>query len=457
MEEFTFPLEFEKRAREQVGSTWDEFFDVHTKPSPVSIRLNRRKVGEDVLSMLTGNTDYKKIAWADNGYYLGARPSFTLDPVFHAGAYYVQEASSMLLEQAVRQTLDGAENQRVLDLCAAPGGKSTHLLSLITESSLLVSNEVIRSRASVLAENILKWGYSNTLVTNSDPEDFQRLKGYFDLIVVDAPCSGEGLFRKDRQAMNEWSVENANLCSSRQQRIVHDVWPALKENGVLIYCTCTYNPEENQENIKRLLTEHEAEIIPLQLEDSWGVRQLDIGYQCFPHQMKGEGFYLAVIRKKEAQSVVRLHNSKPVFSRPTKVNTPYQQWLTDPSLGYVQFKDFILTAPEHLLKEMEFISAQFKIITAGTTIGTIKHSKVIPDHGLAMSIHLSKETIPVVSVTKEEAITYLRKDIFWREGLTKGFSIIEYEGVSLGLVNVLDNRLNNLYPSEWRIRMKNLD
>ena len=174
------------------------------------------------------------------------RPSFTFDPLFHAGTYYVQEASSMFLEQALKQSVDLSQPLRVLDLCAAPGGKSTLLQSLLNKESLLVSNDVIKSRAAILEENIVKWGAANVVVTNNDPAHFARLENYFDAIVIDAPCSGSGLFRRDPEAINEWSENNVQLCSQRQQRIVADVWPALKQNGILIYSTCSYSAEEDE-------------------------------------------------------------------------------------------------------------------------------------------------------------------------------------------------------------------
>lgn len=219
---------------------------------------------------------------------------FTLDPAFHAGAFYVQEASSLFLEQVLKQTVDLTKPLRVLDLCAALYGKSTHLLSLLSSDSLLISNEVIRARAQILWENIQKWGHLNVIVTNSDPSAFQQLKGYFDVILVDAPCSGEGLFRKDAEACQEWSEENVNLCSQRQRRILNDVWPALKENGILIYSTCTYNENENEANLNTLAAEHNVEFVSLNLKPEWNIETISsndaIGYRFYPHRIKGEGF-----------------------------------------------------------------------------------------------------------------------------------------------------------------------
>ncbi|MES1226926.1 MAG: RsmB/NOP family class I SAM-dependent RNA methyltransferase, partial [Bacteroidota bacterium] len=217
------------------GFDKDAFVQIHESGEQItSVRVNPNR---------TFNVEYStlnvqgKVPWSSNGYYLSERPSFTTDPLFHAGAYYVQEASSMFLEEAVKQTCDLSKPLKVLDLCAAPGGKSTLLQSIISNESLLISNEVIKSRVNILSENITKWGAANVVVTNNDPKDFQRLPEYFDLIVIDAPCSGSGLFRKDPEAITEWSSDNVMLCSQRQQRILADILPCLKPGGILIYST----------------------------------------------------------------------------------------------------------------------------------------------------------------------------------------------------------------------------
>jgi 16S rRNA C967 or C1407 C5-methylase (RsmB/RsmF family) len=264
--EAIFPSAFEKRMRQQLGPAWDLFKVAHRNPAPVSIRINPRK-GSRFSSLET-------VPWSGLGRYLPQRPVFTLDPLFHGGAYYVQEASSMFLEQVLSQVADLRMPLRILDLSAAPGGKSTHVLSLISDESLLVSNEVIRSRASVLAENIQKWGYANCLVTNNDPADFAALPGFFDVIIVDAPCSGEGLFRKDKISMTEWSQDNVAICASRQKRILHDIWPSLKENGVLIYSTCTYSESENETNLLEFSRACKCDFIRVSTDPSWNITEV---------------------------------------------------------------------------------------------------------------------------------------------------------------------------------------
>jgi len=246
------------------------------------------------------------VPWSQYGFYLDKRPSFTFDPLFHAGCYYVQEASSMFLEQALKQLTDLSQPLKVLDLCAAPGGKSTHLQSLLSPDSLLVSNEVIKQRSLVLIDNIIRWGCNNVVVTNNDPRAFQKLPGYFDVMVVDAPCSGSGLFRKDEEAIDEWSLNNVALCSQRQQRILADALPALKENGLLVYSTCSYSEEEDEAIMDWLVEEMGMENISLNEPVTDGIvvtssrKTAATGYRFFPDKSRAKVFFW------------------PVFARPRK-------------------------------------------------------------------------------------------------------------------------------------------
>ena len=282
------PHLFAERMVKILGNEYDEFQSSYDRDTSTTIRLNRNK--------FNGRTDLNPVNYCETGYFVPERPLFTIDPFIHSGVYYVQESSSMFLEQAIRQ-LDVKSGVKVLDLCAAPGGKSTHLASLISEDSLLVSNDVIRARGQILSENLKKWGNANVVVTNNDPHDFQRLPQFFDVIVVDAPCSGEGLFRRDESAILEWSTDNAQLCAQRQQRILADIWPSLKDGGVLIYSTCTFNPAENEDNIMWLNQFADIEPVPLHISDSWGITITDSGgfpcYRFYPHKVSGEGFFMA--------------------------------------------------------------------------------------------------------------------------------------------------------------------
>jgi len=451
MTEDQFPQAFKKREQVHLGNEWPDFVNAHLQPSPVSIRINPYKVAHEALK--------PPIPWTQYGCYLTDRPSFTLDPTFHAGKYYVQEASSMFLEQAFTQAANGATRLNVLDLCAAPGGKSTHLLSLMDQNSLLVSNEVIQSRSAILSENLQKWGHSNVVVTNNDPKDFQRLPGFFDVIVVDAPCSGEGLFRKDPDAVKEWSEDAVALCSKRQRRILSDVWPALKTGGILIYSTCTYNSQENEENLKWLQQEYGVESIPLILKKEWGIITVKdnsfTGYRFFPHRVQGEGFFLTALRKTDHQGESKL-NSRTSFTQASKkIKDQLSEWTLDSDQKtFIIRNDRIQFFPESKDREVESLVKNLRVVSAGTYIATVKHDKLVPEHSFAVSLSLHRDFFRTFSLEKEEALQYLRKDAISLPLDQKGFALVTFENIPLGWVNVLDNRTNNLYPSEWRIRMR---
>jgi NOL1/NOP2/fmu family ribosome biogenesis protein len=403
--------------------------------------------------------NHNPVPWSSFGYYLPERPSFTLDPHFHAGAYYVQEASSMFLEQAVCQSTDVTTKLNVLDLCAAPGGKSTHLLSLLNQQTLLVSNEVIRSRANILTENITKWGNPNVIVTNNEASDFQSLTGFFDLIVVDAPCSGEGLFRKDPDAMKEWSPQHVDHCYKRQRKILADIWPALKENGTLIYCTCTYNHFENEDNLKWLGQQNEIEFIDLNIPADWGIEKVEEnnikGYRFYPHRINGEGFFLSVMKKLDRSQSNTYHNRRKPKITPLKIiPTPITEWVTNhEQYLFFQWNDLISFVPTPKLNEIQLLLDHLSIVSTGTKAATVKHNKFIPEHPLAMSQVLNNDNILSLPLSLDESLNYLRKNTITSEETKKGFALVTYKSLPLGWVNVIPNRINNLYPSNWRIRM----
>lgn len=395
-------------------------------------------------------TSHDSVPWTDFGYYLSSRPSFTFDPLFHAGCYYVQEASSMFLEQALKQTVDLNQPIKVLDLCAAPGGKSTHLLSLISKESLLVSNEVIRSRANVLNDNIIKWGCSNVVVTNNDPRDFQRLENYFDVIVVDAPCSGSGLFRREPDAIDEWNEQNVALCSQRQQRILADVLAALKSGGVLIYSTCSYSKEEDEQIAEWLIKELPFVNCQLSIDDKWKIVKSENGYRFWPDKVMGEGFFIACFRKTdENDAEINVPKVKPEkFSN--KEFDLLKSYVDVDAINFFRQGNAVHGAPGSLLADIQFLSNKLKVVNAGVKIGEIIRDKLVPDHALAMS-HLLQKDIQKIELDQEQAIQYLKKKEFNVQTGLKGWSLIAFEGHPLGWVNILPNRVNNYYPKELRI------
>lgn len=432
------------------------FEKVHADGGQVtSIRINPLKVlaGE---AHSTGKMPVAgRVPWSSWGFYLEERPSFTFDPLFHAGAYYVQEASSMLLEQALRQTTDLSKPLRILDLCAAPGGKSTLLQSLISPDSLLVSNEVIRTRVNILQENMVKWGAANVIITNNDPRDFQRLENYFDVIVVDAPCSGSGLFRREPEAVGEWSEENVQLCHQRQQRILADCWPALRQGGLLIYSTCSYSKEEDEDILDWILSEQQATGCRLSMDKDWNVVESrgakgGYGYRCYPDKLKGEGFFITCIRKEDGNVFSYPRKGKPMSVKLTRQEEERMRPWIQQDTSFFRFNGQVYALPSCLTEDLAYLQSVCYLKKAGVLTGKLAVKEFIPEHDLALSTLIYKE-IPAVAVTKEEAIQYLRKEEIRVETALRGWALVQYKGHNLGWVKILPNRVNNYYPKEWRI------
>ncbi len=445
-----FPEGFIQRIEGQKNIDSTALIKALEEPSPVSIRVNPAKWN---LAPLNN----EPVPWCKNGYYLGIRPSFTLDPLFHSGCYYPQEASGMFLEQVIIQSAYSLENIRVLDLCGAPGGKSTLLSDLIGPGSLLVANEVIRTRAAILAETITKWGPGNTLVTRNDPALFGKLQSYFDIILIDAPCSGEGMFRSNI-AVNEWSAGNASHCAERQKRIIMDIWPALKENGILIYSTCTFNPGENEENIKWLTEKHEAECIRMDVSNFKGITEIDFqgiyGYGFYPDRVRGDGFFISVIRKRGKQEKNQVRVQRNALSRPDKNDLAVAaEWTHFPGDRFLKWGNELFAIP-CLMDDYIHLFRGLTIIKPGTKLFVVKKTDYLPSHELALSGQLRKDAFPGKDISLRDALAYLRRDSFALNDAPKGWNILTYKGVNLGFVNNLGNRVNNYYPVEWRIKME---
>ncbi len=444
-----FPEAFIKRIEDQKMIDSGALLNALEESSPVSIRINRSKWRK-------APQGGELIPWCDTGFYLKNRPSFTLDPLFHAGCYYPQEASSMFIEQALKQIAGTRENMRVLDLCGAPGGKTTHLAALLARGSLLVANDTIRPRASILAETVTKWGYENTMVTQNDPKVFGRLPGFFDVILVDAPCSGEGMFR-NKIAVSEWSVDNTLHCSERQKRILTDIWPALKENGILVYSTCTFNPGENEDNIKWLLGKHEAKCERINLSDFEGIKEIDydgiFGYGFYPGEVRGEGFFISVIRKTGKQLPDNFRNQKKHNLMPGRNDIKIsEEWTKFPGDRLLKWDDEIFAVPCGM-DEFLNLFHNLNVIKSGTRIFAIKKDRFLPSHELALSTQIRKDAFPQVKCDLNMAVSYLRRDNIFSHDVIKGWNIVSYCGINLGFVKNLGNRINNYFPVEWRIRM----
>ncbi|MES2882398.1 MAG: hypothetical protein V4676_09640 [Bacteroidota bacterium] len=423
-----------------------------------SVRLNPLKeiaMKESVLPISS------PVPWSDFGFYLQHRPSFTFDPLFHAGCYYVQEASSMFLEQALKQKTDLAQPLKVLDLSAAPGGKSTHLQSLLSKKSLLVSNEVIKSRCNVLTDNIIKWGSTNVVVTNNDPSAFKKLSGYFDVIVVDAPCSGSGLFRKDEDAINEWSVNNVALCSQRQQRILADVLPALKDGGLLIYATCSYSVEEDEAISDWLVKELQLQNETLQLKEEWGIVETSSpltkakGYRFFPHRVKGEGFFLACFTKMKTETVAKIKPWR--YDKPTAIDAGIlNAWVHTTEVEIIKEQDIFFALPPELLAEVTLLQATLNVQYKGVRLGEIMKNKLVPHHALALNTLLGPGILST-ELSYDEAIKFLQRQEMNVQPKSTGWQPVSYQNHRLGWINALPNRINNYYPKELRILKQHND
>jgi 16S rRNA C967 or C1407 C5-methylase (RsmB/RsmF family)/NOL1/NOP2/fmu family ribosome biogenesis protein len=438
----SLPVDFADRMRKQLGNEFELFHNSLNGSPSVSVRENPFKK--------SGKFNHcEKIAWSHNAFYLPERISFTLDPLFHAGCYYVQEASSMYIETALEVVIKNKKPLKVLDLCAAPGGKSTHLLSILPLGSVLVCNEVIPSRNKILQQNISKWGVANAVVTQNDAADFKRLPNYFDIIVIDAPCSGEGLFRKDPDATNEWSLQAVDRCVSRQSEIIADVKSCLKNEGLLVYSTCTYESTENDEQVKHLIQQNLFTRVPLMASN--GIHPTEVGVQFYPHKIKGEGFYLALLQKKYADGG-NINYSKPEFSAKHKMLA--SDWLENVNAFQFFAKENELYAvPDFMKQDFTLLMKNLYVRQAGIHLGQVIKNELVPSHQLAQFIGIHSK-ISRVNLELEVALKYLRCETIVIPELKRGWHLACFEGFALGWMKGLGNRINNYYPKELRILMK---
>ena len=411
----------------------------------ISIRKNPFKVDEQF-------ENESVVPWEVNGRYLKEKPNFIADPLFHAGTYYSQEASSMFLGKII-SSLD-LSGKTVLDLCAAPGGKSTLINSHISNDTLLIANEVIKSRSWILKENLDKWGSSNVIVTNNDPSDFEQFLGFFDAVVVDAPCSGEGMFRKDKNAIKEWSERNVDLCCTRQRRILADIIPTITDGGVLIYSTCTFNDKENRDNLNWLQANYEVENLEFDFPNDQGIVEVEEsglkGYQFLPGVTKGEGFFIAAMR---------VFGGRNKFKVPKRIRKlRLDEWegssegLLDNSNKNYLIKDTIHNFPEQFEDILKCVIWDLNPVKTGCEIGQDIKGKIKYSHELAFAHELNTEGLELVDLPREEAIKFLQKKDLSVLPDINSWGLITYKNHPLGWVKKVGNRLNNYYPKEFRIR-----
>lgn len=445
MKEVELPIAFVERVT-QDSFLGPELVKALDSLQPTSIRTNSIKNNRSW-------ENAKPIPWSKYGLHLTERPKYTLDPHFHGGAYYPQEAGSQFIDYILRN-LSLPEDPIVLDLCAAPGGKSTLIADFLEGKGVILANEVIQSRSKILKENLNKWGGINTLVSNNDPADFQKLTSLFDCILIDAPCSGEGMFRKDLDARNEWSEDNVHQCAARQKRIVMDVWNSLKPGGYLIYSTCTFNAEENEKNVAWIVNQTQANVVQLTIPHAKSGRDA-IGYYALPHLLDTEGFYVCVLQKEaEEPSKQRTKGKQPSKINTVKTEAWMDEWIqVNDSISIVQWSQFLFAIPKAHQSLIEKLHSELRLIKLGTELGELSRKGLIPHEALALDNKLVSPAIPHIELTLEQALHYLKGETFPLEG-TPGFRLVSYKGTCLGWIKHLGNRFNNLFPKEWRIRMR---
>ena len=423
---------------------WEALVEAITAGEPsVAVRVNEAR-GAKVPA------GARRVPWCAEGFYLADRPAFTFDTDWHAGHYYVQDASSMFIAHVIKHFVH--EPVRYLDLCAAPGGKTTAAMQALPQRSLIVANEIVPPRARVLADNVIRWGNPRCVVTSNAPANLGKFSGFFDVIATDVPCSGEGMMRKDDEAVAQWSPALVEQCAQRQREILADVWPALRPGGLLIYSTCTYNRQENEEIADFIVSELGATSLEVPIEADWNIHPA-IGSPChcyrfMPHRVDGEGLFMTVFCKAgegPRQDIrIKEKNAK-------KVDETCKQWLAAPQ-DYImdQQGDLTIAVPQDIGREVAALRASLNVLHAGVELATVMGRKMVPHHALAMSTARADSAFPVCEVDYPTALRYLRGESITVDG-PRGHVLVAHQGAVLGFANNLGNRANNLYPKPQRI------
>lgn len=431
------------------------FEEAHQIPSVSSIRYNSIKSNQHSSSF--EGLKLADIPWCIDGVYLKDRPKFTLDPLLHAGAYYVQEASSMFLEHLIEEILPGASGLKLLDLCAAPGGKTT-LLASMKQFDFVLANEIIASRIPMLYENLVKWGSSKTFISNNDPQHLTRLGSMFDVVLVDAPCSGSGLFRKDPQALHEWNSALVHFCSVRQQRILQHALELVKPGGFLIYSTCSYSIQENEHILDYIMKQGCVDSIPLGLLDSWNIihslsdKYAAHGYRFYPDKVMGEGFFCAVFQK---HALVLNGGAAAFFNAPKTVTKQIElhDWINADDVVYIEELGGLVAVHKKHLALRNMLKHFLRMRKSGVKVGTVMKKGFIPDHELALSEWATSRQNQI-ELSKIDAIKYLKKEDINTDVYKDGTYLMKYQNFGMGWAKMINNRLKNNYPMNWRILMQ---
>ena len=437
--------------REMLGDEAERLFSALDTPAEVSIRVNPAKPAE----VFEGEA----IGWSPNGRYLAERPQFTLDPLMHGGAYYVQEASSQFVAHILRQ--DNLEGGRVLDMCAAPGGKTTVYSSLVGREGLVVANDINRGRTLALSDNVQRWGMGNIVVTCNEPEHIGAFEQWFDVVAVDAPCSGEGMFRKMDEAREEWTPASVEQCVARQRDILAEAWRALRPGGKLIYSTCTFNDREDEGVVRWLVEEYGDEIVAterIETEDKWGIVRSDIGpFQCFhfyPHSARGEGFFAAVACKAEGVAKRRTPKGRrKVFTTlQSKDLSEVSRWVDDAkTMSFRCVGDIVYGYNRAVMEDVIQLSESLSVVYSGVAMGQIFKGTLKPEHSLALFVGRNRNVVTEVELSLEDAQNYLRRQDIDAKQFSEGVNVVTYKGVAIGFIKRIGARCNNMYPKDLRI------
>ncbi len=442
------PLQFLSRMKDMLGDGYEDFVASYRRDSFRALRINTLKDCEEVVKKEFELT--RRVPWCENAYYYDETRRPGKNPLHEGGAFYIQEPSAM----AVAENLDIREGDRILDLCAAPGGKSTQIAAKLKSSGILVANEIIPSRAKILSQNIERCGIRNCIVLNETPQALSgRFAGFFDKILVDAPCSGEGMFRKNPLAVEEWSPDNVRMCKERQSEILDCARNMLADGGTIVYSTCTFSKEENEDTVDAFLTKYrDFETVASRYAFEKGISSgtENAGYietcnRIYPHKVDGEGHFFAVLRHRGERGEVRYAAQEKRVN--SKACAEYEQWQND-NLNVrfapnISFGDNLYATPEGAPR-----LDRLKVERAGLHLGVAVKNRFEPSHSLAIALKPC-EVKRVVKLSEDDAYRYINGQTLEYEG-EKGWALAVYKGVSLGWCKCDGSYAKNHYPKGLR-------
>ena len=456
------PAEFVSRLKDQLGDKVNDYLKAIDEPSVRGVRVNTSKISvEDCVKIFENELNVKlsKIDYTNDGFILNSAEKFGNEASHLAGLYYFQEPSSMV---AVAASNIEKENRplKVLDLCASPGGKTGQIACRVSEDSLIVSNEIISSRASVLFSNVERQGFKNVIVTNEEPERLLGFEGFFDYVFVDAPCSGEGMFRRVPETINEWSVENVKMCAERQKEILSVAEKLVAAGGKLVYSTCTYSKEEDENIVEWFLNEFNFELQDVSAEiknattpSQASVKNADFARKFMPHTGNGEGQFIAVFKNNDESRATQMHTKKHfrAIEGVGRTKRALFENFEDENLSsridgrVYEVGETVYLVPKMFDGDLQTAIDTLKFNTIGVKVGWFE-----PNHSIFMAYaDLFKNKI---ELSADELKKYLHGEEISKDlSGKKGYGVVTANGYAVGGVKIVNNRLKNLYPKGLRI------